>query len=40
MTIKPGLTGNVGSMSWDLAVEFTAQEKIVIDVPVVFTVAW
>ena len=40
LVIKPGLTGNVGSMSWDLAVEFTAQEKIVIDVPVVLTVAW
>ena len=40
LVIKPGITGNVGSMSWDLAVEFTAQEKIVIDVPVVFTVAW
>ena len=40
MTIKPGITGKVGAMSWDLAVDFTAQEKIVIDVPVVFTVAW
>ncbi len=40
LQIKPGITGNVGSMSWDLAIDFTAQEKIVIDIPVVFTVGW
>lgn len=40
MIIKPGVTGNLGAMSWEAAVEFTAQEKIVIDVPVSFTVSF
>ena len=40
LEIKPGLTGNVGTMSWDLAIDFYAQEKIKVDVPVTFTLAY
>ena len=38
--IKPGVTGNVGEMSYDIAIDITAQKDINIDVPVTFTIAF
>ncbi len=40
MTIKPGLTGSVGSCGWEAALELTAQEKINVAVPVNFSIAF
>lgn len=40
MTIKPGVSGNVGTVAYDIAIDITAQDKIKIDVPVTFSIAW
>lgn len=40
MTIKPGVTKNVGACAIDLAIDVTAAKDVKVDVPVVFTVAF
>ena len=40
MLIKPGMITNIGACEFEAALAFTAQEKIVIDVPVSFKVSF
>lgn len=40
MEVKPGVTFNVGTCAFDIAVDMTLQEKVVIDVPVGMTVSF
>ena len=40
MLIKPGMVTNIGACEFEAALAFTAQEKIVIDVPVSFKVSF
>ena len=40
MLIKPGMVTNIGACEFETALEFTAQEKIVINVPVIFKVSF
>ena len=40
INVKPGLTGNLGGMAWELAADMNISDKFTIDVPVSFTVAF
>ena len=40
LTIKPGLSGNIGGAGWDVALQFNVDDPISIAVPVVFSMGW
>ena len=40
INVKPGVTGNLGSMAWELAADMNFGETFTINVPVSFTVAF
>ena len=41
MTIAPGASGNIGGAGWDVSLKFDiGKEKVIVSVPVVFSMGW